>query len=581
MRIHSAFPQLDIRPGYFRIESIAADKKQLVFKNTQSLQTYLVHPCELTQQGRAAFDVYKPLRRELRSGDSIMWTRSDRQKAILGSARAIVSAIQDNKAQLVLQNGQTVVLDPNDLSWSHFDYGYASTTHALQGGQAPKAVYLIHSYHRTTTRPNWLVGISRAQHTLTVITDDKEKLLHTLEKTTGEKTSALELTGQWPVAHNSAAKKRPAVSQGIQEQQRVIDYQAVHSALAQRITTVLQQLMGAPQSKTSTHYIYSYSKHFGGPQGKGQGSLSIAITPEKAGLWQCFKTGEKGNLFSLIALKCNMDLKGAVDHACRFLGGQVPLKTKDSHYTTLPSAEKKEWTPQEKNRIQLAQKLYKGSQRIAGTLAEQYLATHRKIELSDWPSDVRFHPAIYSKINQSTHPALLVIARDAKGHVQSVQATFLDPETKNKVSDLPVPKQTFGPLRGAAVDVSLKGVSSDRVLFAEGTETALSLLAASPQSQVKAVLGKSNFKNIDNFAASQVLLCLDNDGHPVKEDKIITHTMAHMKGRGHEITCIMPQCAGDDFNDVLKKEGITSLQKILKTHQSAAIVRGGVEKTMA
>lgn len=578
VRIHSAFPQLDIRPGYFCIESITTERKQLVLKNTASLQTHLVHPAELTRQGRVTFDVYTPLRRALRSGDTIIWTRSDRQKAILGSARATVSAIQDNTAQVLLQNGQTVVLDPNDFSWAHFDYGYASTTHALQGGQAPKAVYLIHSYHRTTTRPNWLVGISRAQHVLTVITDDKAKLLHTLEKTPGKKSSALEATGQWPVVQDVATQKRPAVSQNTQEPQQIIDYQAVHQALGQRIITVLQQLMGAPQSKTSTHYIYSYSQHFGGPQGKGQGSLSIAITPEKAGLWQCFKTGDKGNLFALIALKQNTDFKGAVDYACRFLGGELPLKTKNSHYEVLPLPEKKAWTLQEKNRIHLAQKLYKGSQSIAGTLAAQYLATHRGINLSEWPNDVRFHPAIYSKINQSTHPALLVVARDAKGHVQSVQATFLDPDTKNKVKDLPVPKQTFGPLRGAAVDVSLKGVSPSRVLLAEGTETALSLLAASPQSRIKAVLGKSNFKNMDPDGAREILLCLDNDGLPAKGDKIITHTLAQMKQKGNDIACVMPETVGDDFNDVLKKEGIASLQKILKTHQSTAIVRGAIEK---
>ena len=571
VRINGKFPALHISPGYFSIEKVL-DKGRLILKNTQSLETQLLHPKELERDGCCAFDVYRPLKRELRAGDKIIWTRSDRHRELLSSSFAQVEKIENQAAQVVLENGKSLLLDPKDFSWSHFDHGYASTTHALQGGQSKKAVYLIHSYHQTTTQKNWLVGISRAQKTVTIITDDKTRLLRTLEKTTGEKSSALAATGNWPAEKARTAEKRQTVSIApIQPQKAIIDYEALHNALGQRIATVLQQLMGPPKSKTGTNYVYSYSHLFGGPKGKGQGSLSVAITPDKAGLWQCFKTGEKGNLFSLIQLKCNTDFKGAVEQACRLLGGEIPLKTNDFRAEKTQSlSEKREWSPQEKNKIRLAEKLYKGSQNIQGTLAEHYLREHRHIQLAEWPQDVRFHPAVYSKINRSTHPAMLVVARDSAGKVQSVQATFLDPATKKKASQLPVPKQTFGPLRSASVDVSLQEADSARVLFAEGAETALSLLAASPQFRVKAVLGKSNFSHIDPKEAGQVLLCLDNDGHRTKSDTIIMSALEKIKQQGHVIDCVMPHTAGDDFNDMLKKEGIASIQKLLETSEKGS-----------
>src|SRR5207253_1325479 len=74
-----------------------------------------------------------------------------------------------------------------------------------------------------------------------------------------------------------------------------------------------------------------------------------------------------------------------------------------------------------------ASRLVSESQAIRGTLAEKYLREHRGIDLHQWPDSIRFHPGIYSGVNRQTLPALLVIARDDRGQIQAVQATWLDP----------------------------------------------------------------------------------------------------------------------------------------------------------
>ncbi|MCD8524562.1 MAG: hypothetical protein LRY67_02035 [Gammaproteobacteria bacterium] len=115
----------------------------------------------------------------------------------------------------------------------------------------------------------------------------------------------------------------------------------------------------------------------------------------------------------------------------------------------------KTWTDYQKKQVAKANKLARESLPIKGTLVENYLKEHRKIDLKTWPNDVRFHPNIYCAINKKSYPAMLLLGKDKAGNVQVVQATFLDQATNNKPEKLPVSKQTIGVISGAAVHLSL------------------------------------------------------------------------------------------------------------------------------
>lgn len=190
---------------------------------------------------------------------------------------------------------------------------------------------------------------------------------------------------------------------------------------------------------------------------------------------------------------------------------------------------------------------------------------------------MRFHPGIYSKVNDAIHPALLALARNQDGQVQAVQAVYLNADTAGK-AEAPVIKQTWGVLAGSAVDLSPPKVRNKRLTnikapsltyLAEGIETALSIAQSMQEGTVKAVLGKSNFSNSAIPKENQhVVLCLDNDGYSERKDPLVYKAAENLKARNKTVWIAKPIDSGQDYNDLLRKNG----------HKA---VRSNIEKALA
>ena len=262
----------------------------------------------------------------------------------------------------------------------------------------------------------------------------------------------------------------------------------------------MEQLLGEPKTKVGGQYRY----------GSKQGSLVITMNGDKRGLWHDFQTGEGGHLLDLIAFKKDLDrrrdFRVVLQEALKILGtSPADISVQDSALVSPPKPAKSPpvashaLTPEQQRSLHYARRLAKESRPIAGTLAERYLKEHRGIALDKFPDSVRFHPGIYSRRNESVHPALLVVAKDSAHQVQAVQAIFLDKDTAQK-ADVEVKKQTWGrPSQGSVALQSLgkAPVSQGVTYLAEGPETALSVYQALGGADVRITLGKSNFKNID------------------------------------------------------------------------------------
>ena len=107
---------------------------------------------------------------------------------------------------------------------------------------------------------------------------------------------------------------------------------------------------------------------------------------------------------------------------------------------------------------------------------------------------------------------------------------------------------------------------------AEGVETALSVSNAVTCDQVIAVLGKSNFKNIDPQAiAKNVVLCLDNDSKDPMKDKVILDSISRLQDFDKIIYIALPEKLKTDFNDLLKDKGIGAVKSCL---DAAVLVKG-------
>ncbi len=350
-----------------------------------------------------------------------------------------------------------------------------------------------------------------------------------------------------------------------------LDAQRISQSLTDQAELVVEQLLGESKTKTGGQYRY----------GSKQGSLIITMSGDKRGLWHDFQTGEGGHLLDLIAFKKDLDrrrdFRVVLQEALKILGAspadisvQASAPASPSKPTKLPLAASQPLTPEQQRSLHYAQRLAKESRPIAGTLAERYLREHRGIDLDKFPDSVRFHPGIYSRRNESVHPALLVVAKDSANQVQAVQAIFLDKDTAQK-ADVEVKKQTWGrPSQGSVALQALgKAPGIQGVTYlAEGPETALSVYQALGGADVRITLGKSNFKAIDPAKTHQnIVLCCDNDGQSPQSDRLIRFAAEQLQHQGKTVWMAQPKIEGEDYNDVLKEQG----QQAVKTELNQAI----------
>ena len=62
-----------------------------------------------------------------------------------------------------------------------------------------------------------------------------------------------------------------------------------------------------------------------------------------------------------------------------------------------------------------------------------------------------------------------------------------------------------------------------------------------------------------------MVLCADNDGVHSATAPLLDKIKTHLDSQGAQVMLIQPEKAGQDFNDVLKTQGVSGVQKILKT----------------
>jgi hypothetical protein len=126
-------------------------------------------------------------------GEAVRFVASDPEKGILTNETARVTHIDRQNAQLTLSkaDGQSLTLDGHKMQ--ALDYDYARTTFSAQGQTAHSVVY--HAQSTSTNLMNqrdFYVGLSRATTEVKIVTDSKRDLTDLIERSTGEKLTALE-----------------------------------------------------------------------------------------------------------------------------------------------------------------------------------------------------------------------------------------------------------------------------------------------------------------------------------------------------------------------------------------------------
>ena len=133
----------------------------------------------------------------LHEGDKIRWTANDKARHLHNSAIGRVVAVDAKGVTIEAADKSVVRLNAGDPMLRRLDLAYAINMHMAQGVTTDKAIIVMGSQERMLANQRLFnVGVTRARDAITVVTDDKAKLACQLDKTPGDKLSALEVTGQ-------------------------------------------------------------------------------------------------------------------------------------------------------------------------------------------------------------------------------------------------------------------------------------------------------------------------------------------------------------------------------------------------
>lgn len=557
LRFNQSVPGLGIpKSSYVTVTEI--DKTHNILIVTNALNQQIALQPERMGDRSGGFEVYKEVARDICKGDVFRLTRNDKERGL--SAGTMVKALTVNEQGLLtvgLSEGGTAVLDLRKRADQHIEHGYALTTYAVQGKTKPEIIYHQESHRKLlASQKDLLVAITRAEYTVTLYTDDKEKLLERVQGNPGDKTSALEALGH---RFNEISKgSSHSSSQTRRTTERFYPQYDVKSILHQlqaKTEKITIQLLGQPQKVSSTEYRY----------GSGKGSLVMTLSGKKRGYWHDFQTLKGGNLLTLIAETQGhhpqFEFVKTLQFAVELIGvsptyeGKKPLLKSGPENLANKLPNGSAWSEHQLKQIKRAQTLAKESQPINGTLAERYLREHRGITCA-LPDSLRFHPGVYVHALRQRFPALVALAHDEAGKVQSLQLIYLDKEQGTK-AHIDVNKRTIGPLKGASVMLQEGcGKEGAKTLIAEGIETGLSLKMVAPDVTIKATLGIANFLHLPTVQLSEkVVFCLDNDGEKSASQATAYKAMERLKSAGKTVFYNEPARSKTDYNDVLRHQG--------------------------
>ncbi|MBL9029373.1 MAG: toprim domain-containing protein, partial [Caedimonas sp.] len=319
------------------------------------------------------------------------------------------------------------------------------------------------------------------------------------------------------------------------------------------IENICTSLLGEPNQRISTRRHLRYGN---------SGSLAVSLSGSSLGLWKDHSRDEGGDRFKLVQRERGGDFKEALAYVAEALR-VAPERSPHQGSRTPPSSEKAE----EARRLDRVNRLLESSRPLEGTLTERYLREHRGIQ-GELSSDLRFIPRAWHSGAKAYYPALASLARDSYGTVTALQLVYLDVETSNK-ADVDLKKQSFGLVKGSYVQIQ-KGDGA--VFVAEGVETALSIREADVKGDIYAALGIANFKNMSSLIQDKtqpIVMCADQDGEGSPSHKVVEKAKKSLEGEGFSVSVIRPskEQGKQDFNDVLKREGVERVRRYLEVYR--------------
>ncbi|WP_031562449.1 conjugative transfer relaxase/helicase TraI [Legionella wadsworthii] len=542
---------------YFKVVSVDESAKVVVLNDVKGNKCLFVPEKENKDW---KIELFQSMPGRVSVGEKIHFKKSDKTLGRFANERVQVTEVNNESFTVKDSSGVEHVLQKKLMSDSHWDYSYTATSYSIQGASSPFVIGVAETKNALVNHlRSFYIMVTRGSLHAMIYTDNYKKLQKQL-RVTPEKTSALESLNHLNVQTKPPIPNAPSTSLKAAQSMPIMKYQEprydanmLSQHLSDQAELVIESLLGQPNQALSSKTEYRYGTH---------GSLSLCLSGEKRGVWHNFETKEKGNMLHLIQKTLNLNFKESLEYAAKLTGDdlkeRIKIASKNPNNLQVKDTDKKRKTSD------YGLQLVRESKPISGTIAERYLKEIRKIHNVSG-ENIRFHPNVYTKDTEEVRyrPALLNIARDKDNKVACVEVVYLDNKTANKAIMKIKPKKSYGSKAGVGVVLS-EGTGHESVTYiTEGVETGLSVRDAVQNERVIATLGKENFVNIDMaLLTDKIVICMDNDGKSIKEDKVIIQTIERLKQHGKTVEIAIP-LHQKDFNDVNKSSGVQGVVDIL------------------
>jgi hypothetical protein len=290
-----------------------------------------------------------------------------------------------------------------------------------------------------------------------------------------------------------------------------------------------------------------------GDKPRKQGSCVIALEGERAGDWIDFDDNQGGGPLSTLEHATGLTGRALIEYAAD-LAGSAPVNGA-SH--PIAEALKEQRAENIAREIEL---ILGRAEPLGGTAGETYLAG-RGLQVPD-ASDLLFHPNLTYWDTRTGYPALVAIVRDVEGEQIAIHRTYLAPDSPVK-ADVPKPRMMLGSVASGALRLGEIGASGV-VGLGEGIETCLSVAQACPELPVWAALASGNLEQVvPPPEITRVVLLADHDGEGVGL-KVAERAAARLHAEGRRVWIAHPPHAGDDFNDLLLKQGGDVVRQVVE-----------------
>jgi hypothetical protein len=219
---------------------------------------------------------------------------------------------------------------------------------------------------------------------------------------------------------------------------------------------------------------------------------------------------------------------------------------------------------------------------LADTPAAAYLRG-RGLRFAD-VADLLAHQDLTHWETKSGYPGMIGVVRDRAGESFAIHRTYLQvdenaPDTVIKAA-VSKPRMMLGKVAGGAV--RLAPINAGAALgLCEGIETGLAVMTSCAGLPVWATLSATNLEQVKLPPdAHRIVILADHDASGAGA-RAAESAAGRLRGEGRQVAIALPPTPGDDFNDVLLRDGTEAVAGIVQAALTTRADEGGARTTDA